>query len=67
MHYINGWASFLKIEVKSAKVVGCGCYRVHSGRTWKGQSAKIPNGVSHDKNDIGFKKIRSVSRESCWS
>jgi len=47
-----------KDKVGSARVDGCGCFTVHSGRNGRGQSQPIKGGSNQD---IDFPKIRSVT------
>ena len=66
LHYIQGNESILSIEVLTAEVHGCGCFTVHKGRNGKGASRTLTNGQKLHQKHIGFKKIKSVSRKSCY-
>jgi len=44
------------------RMEGCGCFSVHSGKSFGGRSFLVQAPGSYNHRDVGFKKILSISR-----
>ena len=55
-----------KLKILNATVHGCGCFRMHKFDKGRGQSMPISSGDVFTEEDLDFKYIRSVRKESCY-
>merc|ERR1711963_501182 len=55
-----------KLKILNATVHGCGCFRMHKFNKGRGQSMFMSTGDVFTEEDLDFKYIRSVRKESCY-
>jgi len=51
-----------KLKFDEVRMVGCGCFSLHSGKDFGGRSFLVQAPGSYYHRDVGFKKILSISR-----
>jgi len=55
-----------KLAILNATVHGCGCFSMYKFNKGNGASMFVSNGDVFTKEDLDFKYIRSVRKESCY-
>ena len=55
----------VKVTVDKVMLVGCGCYSLTSRKNGRGKSYFLSRRGEHSVEDIGWSKVRSVSKVDC--
>ena len=55
----------VKVTVDKVMLEGCGCYSLTSRKNGRGKSYFLSRRGEHSVEDIGWSKVRSVSRVDC--